>query len=85
MTAPIATENASFKYEVVIDAIRATVPSAGSSVLPFCNQLSEHNNLLMNVLFWLYRHLISGIFASMTVAIAVLPYGFDGCTSSFAR
>lgn len=43
MTTTITTENASFEYEVVIDTIRATIPSAESSVFPFGNQFFKHS------------------------------------------
>jgi hypothetical protein len=48
MTATITTEYATFKREIVIDAIRASVSVefAEVPILPFGNQFSEHRKLL---------------------------------------
>jgi hypothetical protein len=48
MAATIATENAAFKHEIMIDAIRASVSVnlAKVSVLPSGNQLFKHRKLL---------------------------------------
>jgi hypothetical protein len=44
MAATITTEYATFKHEIMIDAIRASVSVeyAEAPILPFCNQLSKH-------------------------------------------